>query len=177
MSALETSFFTSEEMCSFCGVYPSCSTGDTSSLCSECTREHNFLQKTYTIALPLPQASCLSCRDVFEIDHHTEGLFCSPLCFERYVVGSFAGEVDETHLELDYDSDELESYQEEEIPSDFAPGKVYEAEGPGFYSRVKVQKDGSLKEKRGTFTPRGSERHMKFKDWNDWRAFCWPFLK
>lgn len=173
MSVIQTEFHPAEEMCSFCGIYPSCLT---SFFCAECIRECSLSRAS--VQQQQLQMTCVSCRYPFAIDHLTDagGYFCSPLCQERYI-GSLAGDIDDVQPDLDYDSDELEKFEEEPIPSDFAPGKVYEAEGPGFYSRVKVQKDGSLKEKRGTFTPRGEKRHMRFKSWNDWRAFCWPFLK
>jgi hypothetical protein len=178
--------FEMETLCSFCGIYPSTLEGDTPEhkgayLCAECYWEIDTLMKRKRrVKVPSLDLKCEDCGDTFQYDsvYNHEGRFCSELCNDRYI-GSLAGVVTEEkeNKEIDYDSDEVESFEEEESPADYSPGKVYEADGPGFYSRVKVQKDGTLKEKRGTFTPRGFEKHMTFKSWNDWRAFCWPFLK
>lgn len=68
----------------------------------------------------------------------------------------------------------------EKEPADLAPGKSYKEEvhqeddsrDLQFFSKVVVQKDGTLKQVRGSI----HLRNKTFKNWRAWRMFCWQFI-
>lgn len=73
------------------------------------------------------------------------------------------------------DMETLSKYEKK--PADFGPGKVYqekifnenEPHDIIFFSRVIVQKDGTLKQIRGTVSLR---KGYVFQNWVQWRSFC-----
>jgi hypothetical protein len=109
-------------------------------------------------------------------------IFCSDECYDKaqeeaeYI---FPGDPRYNGYDAELDDWESEDGEEERPdpepkPADFAPGKTYMFGDyyNGFFSKVIVMPDRTLKEYVNSFDPYGDRAPSYYNTWEEWQEYC-----